>query len=279
MSGANGANGGRLAATFARRAAAGEKVLVAYLCVGDPSVDESIQIARAALDGGADVLELGVPFSDPTADGPVIARASQRAIRAGGGLEPTLRAARELRKTTDAPLVVFGYFNPLFVRGEERVVDEAADAGVDALLIVDLPLDEGAVLRARAKERGVAIVPLLAPTSSAARVDAVRALAAEGNAGFVYYVSLTGVTGSAAAPLVEASSVAGKLRERVGIPTVVGFGIDGPEKARAAAAHVDGVVVGTALVRCVEEGASAEARSSAVRSLIESLRGGLEPPR
>jgi len=277
VSGANG-SGGRLARTFTRRAAAKEKVLVAYLCVGDPTVDESIAIARAALDGGADVLELGVPFSDPTADGPVIARASQRAIRAGGGLDATLRAARELRRTTDAPLVVFGYFNPLFVRGEERVVDEAADAGVDALLVVDLPLDEGTRLRARARERGVAIVPLLAPTSSSERVDAVRDLAAEGNAGFVYYVSLTGVTGADQAPLVEASAVAGRLRQRVGIPTVIGFGIDGPEKARTAAEHVDGVVVGTALVRRVETGSSAEARCASVRDLIASLRSGLGSP-
>src|ERR1700722_19538621 len=160
----------RLSAAFARR-----KVLVAYLCVGDPSVDESIDLARACVGAGADIIELGMPFSDPTADGPAIARASQRAIAAGGGLVPTLRACGALRKAEpDAGIVLFGYYNPLFIRGEERVATEAGAAGADALLVVDLPIEEGAPLRTAAARHGVGIVPLLAPTSRTDRIAAVR---------------------------------------------------------------------------------------------------------
>jgi tryptophan synthase alpha chain len=151
------------------------KVLVAYLCVGDPGTDESIELARACVHAGADIIELGVPFSDPTADGPAIARASQRAIARGGGLAETLRAARALRAAEPgAGIVLFGYYNPLFVRGEARAVREAAEAGVDALLVVDLPIEESGALRAAAAANGLGVVPLLAPTSRADRVAAVR---------------------------------------------------------------------------------------------------------
>ena len=201
----------RIADTFARLALTKKKALVAYLFVGDPSVDESIALALGCVRAGADILELGNPFSDPTADGPSIARASQRAIANGGGLDGTLRAARAIRARTGVPIVLFGYYNPLFVRGEARAVDDAADAGVDALLIVDLPAPEGAALRARAAERGVAVVPLVAPTSAAGRAADLKAMGPR--AGFVYYVSVTGVTGSVAAPLDRASGR--RLRHRL----------------------------------------------------------------
>ncbi len=266
-----------LDALFAERRGAGKKVLVAYLCVGDPSPEESIALARACVDAGADVLELGVPFSDPTADGPSIARASQRAIRAGGGLGKTIDVARQLRAGgCEAPIVLFGYFNPLFVRGEQRSIDDAADAGIDALLIVDLPQGEGAELRTRAASKNIAIVPLLTPTSSDARVEEVRGLAASGSIGFVYYVSVTGVTGSGDAPLLEASRVASRLKEKHGAPTVIGFGIDTPEKARTAASLVDGAVVGTAIVREIEEGKTPEERIARVTKLVKALRQGLD---
>jgi len=266
----------RLDALFAERAARGRKVLVAYLCVGDPSVDESLAIARAALDAGADILELGMPFSDPSADGPAIARASERAIRAGGGIDATLKVARALREVSDAPLVAFGYYNPIFVRGEARTIADVAACGVDALLIVDLPIEEAGPLRAEAARRGVAIVPLLAPTSSPARVAAAKSAAAQWPVGFAYYVSVAGVTGSAALDADAASRRATTLRRELGVPVVVGFGVDSREKARAAAAGVDGVVVGTALVRCVEDGRSPDDRVSRVRALVSDLRAGLD---
>ena len=160
---------GRLERLFEARRAEGKRVLVAYLSVGDPTLEESADLARACVAAGADVLELGVPFSDPTPDGPAIARASQRAIRAGGGLGATLKVARSIRETSQAPIVLFGYYNPVFVRGEARTIDDAADAGVDALLIVDLPLGEGRELRDHALERAMSVIPLIAPTSAKAR--------------------------------------------------------------------------------------------------------------
>ena len=264
----------RIAETFAALAAKKKKALVAYLCVGDPSVDESVALALACVRAGADLLELGNPFSDPTADGPSIARASQRAIANGGGLEGTLRAARAIRAKSEVPIVLFGYYNPLFVRGETRVVDDAAEAGIDAFLIVDLPLEEGAALRARAAERGLAVVPLIAPTSAGARAAELKAIGPR--AGFVYYVSVTGVTGSVSAPLGQASAEAGKLRSATGLPVVVGFGVDSPDKARAAAEHVDGVVVGTAIVRQIEDGTTPQDRIERVETLVRTLRSGLD---
>lgn len=269
----------RLDSLFAARAAEKRKVLVAYLCVGDPSVDESFALARAAVLAGADVLELGVPFSDPTADGPAIARASQRAIAAGSGFAAATRVAKGLHDdpaTRATPIVLFGYYNPIFVRGEARAVAEAADAGVDALLVVDLPLDEAAPLRDEAKKRGLAVVPLLTPTSSPERVAGVKSASAKWPLGFVYYVSVTGVTGSAAVRADEAGAAAASLRAALGLPVVVGFGIDSGDKARAAAANVDGAVVGTALVKRIEDGATAEARARGVTELVAALRAGLD---
>jgi tryptophan synthase alpha chain len=239
-------------------------------------VEESVALACAAVDAGADVLELGVPFSDPTADGPAIARASQRAIAAGGGLVATLGAARAIRaRKPDVPIVLFGYYNPIFVHGEARVVAEAAGA-VDALLVVDLPIEEASVLRALAAPSGIVVVPLLAPTSSPDRTLAVMRANAEHGVGFVYYVSVAGVTGSATAPLEEASASAARLREELGLPVVVGFGVDSAAKARIAAAHADGVVVGTAIVRRIEDARTPAERHAAVTSLVAELRAGLD---
>lgn len=259
------------------RAFARGKALVAYLCVGDPSVEESIDLARACVRAGADVLELGVPFSDPTADGPAIARASQRAIAAGGGLAATLRAARAIRAAApDVGIVLFGYYNPIFVHGEARVAREAAEAGIDALLVVDLPIEESASLRDAARAAGVGVVPLLAPTSSAKRVALVKQTAAAGGVPFVYYVSVTGVTGSAAVDAREAGDRAASLRGELGLPVVVGFGIDSRDKARAAALHCDGAVAGTAVVRAIEGGATPAERRAAVERLVAELRAGVD---
>jgi len=264
---------GRLEQVFERRRAAGKKVLVAYLCVGDPSLEESIELALTATAAGADILELGVPFSDPTADGPTIARASERALARGGGLEATLRACAAVRARSPVPIVLFGYYNPIFVRGAERVTLEAKEAGVDGLLVVDLPVDASGPLRLLAEKEGLSVIPLLAPTSSPARTEAVRTARASG---FLYYVSLTGVTGAVAAPLEDASAAAGQLGAATGLPVVVGFGIDTGEKARQAALHADGVVVGTAIVRRIEEGPTPEARAESVGALLTSLRKALD---
>jgi tryptophan synthase alpha chain len=266
----------RIDRTLARLRQEKRRALVAYLCIGDPSVEESVELAVACAEAGADMLELGTPFSDPSADGPAIARASSRALTRGGGLGATLAAAKQIRARTDVPLVLFGYANPIFVRGEERTIDDAADAGIDALLVVDLPLEEGAALRRRAGERKLAVVPLLAPTSSEGRAAQLQAAGKIAPVGFVYYVSVAGVTGAAKAPLAEASERAGALRQATSLPVIIGFGIATPDDARSAGAHADGVVVGTALVKIVEEGATAEARRAGVTALIGALRAGLD---
>jgi tryptophan synthase alpha chain len=263
----------RLARAFGK----GRKALIAYLCVGDPGVDESIDLARACVRAGADVLELGVPFSDPIADGPVIARASQRSIAAGGGLAATLKAARAIRSTdADVGIVLFGYYNPLVARGEARAVADAAEAGVDALLVVDLPLEDGGDLRALAASRGLGTIPLLAPTSSAQRVSAVAEAAKGSPMPFVYYVSVTGVTGTSALEATSAGARAGALHTELSLPVVVGFGVDSREKARDAARQADGVAVGTAIVRLVEQGKTAIERRTAVERLISELRAGVD---
>jgi tryptophan synthase alpha chain len=256
-------------------------ILVAYLCVGDPSLEESLELAKACIAAGAHVIELGVPFSDPTADGPAIQRASERAIAAGGGLEATFRVAKTLRAAhPDVGLVVFGYYNPLFVYGEERAVRAAADAGVDAFLVVDLPPEEGASLRKTSAGLGLGVVPLLAPTSSDKRVALVKSVSAGAPVPFVYYVSMTGVTGAGGVDAQEAGHRAAALRATLGLPVVVGFGIDSRDKARAAAGQAgraDGVVVGTALVRAIEDGTSPEIRKASVSRIVRELVEGLSP--
>jgi len=247
--------------------------LVAYLCVGDPSVEDSKACALAAVRAGADLLEIGVPFSDPTADGPVIAAAAYRAIHHGGSLRSALDVVRAVRAESQAPIVLFTYYNPILAFGEERLPGVARDAGVDALLVVDLPPEEGATLRRAAKEAGLGFVPLLAPTSGAEREDAAFATAS----GFVYYVSITGVTGAAGVSMEEASERANALRVRARLPVVVGFGIDSGEKARVARRHgVSGIAVGTAIVKAIASGASTDARVAAVTALVKDLRSGLD---
>jgi tryptophan synthase alpha chain len=255
------------------------RALVIYLCVGDPSLDASLRCARAALEAGADILELGVPFSDPTADGPAIALASQRAIKAGSSLTRTIALAGELRKTTEAPLVLFGYYNPILVHGEQRTVAEAKAEGIDGLLVVDLPPEEGVILRDAARSASLDMIPLLTPTSGPDRVKAAVARAS----GFIYYVSVTGVTGKAGDDaLTEAAREAGELRAATHLPVVVGFGIDGPRKARIATSAVegasgaDGVVVGTAIVRAIEAGHDDESRAAEVKKLVGALRAALD---
>ncbi|MEZ4225359.1 MAG: tryptophan synthase subunit alpha [Polyangiaceae bacterium] len=263
---------GRLEHCFAACRHQGRPALVIYLTIGDPSVEDSLACARAALDAGADILELGVPFSDPTADGPTIAAASRRAIAGGGSLRAALSVAERLRAETKAPLVLFTYMNPVMAFGEARLPAAAAAAGLDALLLVDLPPEEGEALRSAARAADVGLVPLIAPTSSPARAGLLLGAAR----GFAYYVSLTGVTGTADAPLATAATAAKELAARHGLPVVVGFGVDSAEKAaQLAAAGVDGVVVGSAVVRAIAAANSRETRVSATHELVAGLRAAL----
>jgi tryptophan synthase alpha chain len=264
----------RIAACFSTLGAKKRTALVAYLVVGEPSVEESLECAQAALDAGADILELGVPFSDPTADGPVIAAAAFRAIQHGGSLPAALEVAKGLRRThATAPLVLFTYVNPVLAFGEARFPGAAREAGIDGLLLVDLPPEEGASLRAGVAREGLSVIPLVAPTTGREREPRVLA----GASGFVYYVSVTGVTGSQKAPLAEAGQHAAALKARSGLPVVVGFGIRTPEQAReVASAGVDGIVVGTELVRVIAETKDRASRPGAVADFVGRLRRGLD---
>jgi tryptophan synthase alpha chain len=263
----------RIDALFASCKEQNRTALVVYLTVGDPSLEDSLSCAEAALQAGADILELGVPFSDPTADGPTIAAASHRALQHGGSLRATLALAERLRQNSAAPLILFTYYNPLLAFGDAGLPRAAAQAGIDGLLVVDLPPEEGAELRAAARAEQLACIPLLAPTSDRERER--RALAQ--SSGFVYYVSMTGVTGSASLDVGAAGAAARALRERAGMPLVVGFGIDSPEKARQVADFgVDGVVVGSQMVRTISAEPDTNSRVAAVGRFVASLRAALD---
>jgi len=264
----------RIEAAFEARAAENKKVLITYLCVGDPDEAQSIDLALACAEEGADILELGCPFSDPSADGVAIARASQRSLARGGGLAETLRVAKAVRAKSSVPIVLFGYYNPLVVRGDEEAARAVAEAGVDALLVVDLPIDESMPLREAAASHRMGVIPLVAPTTKPDRIAMIRSIAATSPVPFIYYVSMTGVTGGAGATdvLASASAEAARVREATSRPTVVGFGIDSAARARVAAKGADGVVVGSEIVRRIETATSPDARIAQVRALVRELR-------
>jgi tryptophan synthase alpha chain len=246
----------RLAAAFARARADKRKALVIYLTGGDPDFETSRRLLVAAARAGADILELGVPWSDPSADGPVIQQASRRALQAGGGMRSALALCRAVRaEVPDVAIVLFGYANPIFVRGPEAFAAAAHDAGADAVLCVDWPPDEASELTSALRLRGIDYIPLLAPTSTPRRVQAVSAEAS----GFIYYVSMTGITGRNLADLDGPRKHIAEIRTLTGnrLPIAVGFGIATPEQARAVSQFADAVVVGSAAVKIVEKAAAA----------------------
>lgn len=248
------------------------KKLVAYVTCGDPSVDATVDVVVAAARAGADVVELGVPYSDPSADGPAIQRAMARALRRGATPRAVFDVVHRVRAAgCDVPIVVFGYYNPVFVSGAERFCRALADAGAQGLLMVDLPIDEAAELIPATRGAGLELVPLLAPTSTPARIARV----AELDPAFVYYVSLTGVTGAALARPAELGPRVAAIRAAVRRPVAVGFGIATPDDARAVAATADAVVVGTAIVRAIEDAAGdpAAAVGTLVGELAVAVRG------
>lgn len=241
---------GRLRSTFAECKQQNRAALVAYLTFGDPDPATSIDVVEAACRSGADIVELGVPFSDPSADGPTIQRAMERALEAGSTLSGALDAVAGLRgRGIATPIVLFGYYNPIFVMGPESFAARAANVGVDAVLTVDLPIDELAELAAPLAAHEVDVVPLVAPTSTPDRIARLNAFAPS----FAYYISLTGVTGARAQTPVDPARIA-QVRSAVAAPIAVGFGIRTPADAKSVAAIADGVVVGSALVERVGAG-------------------------
>ena len=261
---------GALRAVFDQGARDRRAVLVAYLTFGDPDPATSIEVLAACAEAGAGVIELGVPFSDPSADGPSIQRAMERALDAGGSLAGALDAVAALRaRGVTTPIVLFGYYNPVFVMGPEVFAARAAAAGVDAVLTVDLPLDELDELAVPLAAHGVAVIPLIAPTSTPDRIERLARFAPP----FVYYITLTGVTGVKLAAPVDPDRLA-LIRSASGAPVAVGFGIRSPADAARFAAVADGVVVGTVLVDQVANGPAAgapERVAALVRELVSAM--------
>ena len=220
-------------------------MLIPYFMCGYPSAAQSIELVLAAAEGGADIIELGVPFSDPIADGPVIQQAAERALRSGTSLRTILPMVTRLRARTQIPLVLMVYYNNIHAFGPERFCHEAAQAGIDGLIIPDMPPDEASPLKGPAAAAGLQLIFLLAPTSTAER----RTFVARQSQGFIYYVSLTGITGAKLLSVADVSKNVEKIRKVTHVPVAVGFGIATPEDAVNVAAIADGVIVGSAIVK------------------------------
>jgi tryptophan synthase alpha chain len=245
----------RLDATFATLRARRERALVAYFTAGDPSLAITRRLVVEAARRGADVIELGIPFSDPLADGPVIQRATQRALAAGVTLPRVLELVREMRGEVSAPLVFLTYYNPILAFGLKAFCRTSVEAGIDGVIVADLPPEEAGPLRAEAVTAGLDLVHLVAPTSTPERMRTI----ARASEGFIYMVSLTGVTGERAGVAPDLAQQLRALRAITTKPVCVGFGIGTPEQAALAGKAADGVIVGSAIVRLVEQyGASAE---------------------
>lgn len=265
----------RIGATFARCRAQGRAALVTYVMAGDPNWNTSKAVALACLEGGADILELGFPFSDPIADGPTLQRAAERALASGTTLARCLDLAAALRAKTAVPLVLMGYLNPVLAMGVETFFARCAQSGVDGVILPDLPPEEAGELLASAHRHGVRTIFLLAPTSTDDRCARVFSAAS----GFVYYVSVTGVTGARTQLPRDLGARLDSLRRESPVPVVVGFGISKPEQARTLAAHADGVVVGSAIVSRAAQGKSVSERARAVRHFVGALAAALRPRR
>ncbi len=271
----------RIDARFAELADQGRAALVTFLMAGDPDPQTALEILRALPEAGADVIEIGMPFSDPMADGPAIQAAGLRALKAGQTMAKTLQTVRSFREHDEAtPIVLMGYYNPIYSYGRERFLDEAAAAGVDRLIIVDLPPEADDELCLPAIARGLNFIRLATPTTDDRRLPAVLL----NTSGFVYYVSITGITGSRAPDTEAVAAAVARIKRHTALPVAVGFGVKTPEQAGAIAAASDGVVVGSALVEALrssldDNGAATAQTVPAVSRLVGTLAGGVRSAR
>jgi tryptophan synthase alpha chain len=267
----------RIDTRFAELKKHGRSAFITFLMAGDPDLGTSLAIIKALPKAGADVVEIGMPFTDPMADGPAIQASGLRALKAGTTLKKTLALVRDFRADDDAtPIVLMGYYNPIYVYGVEKFLIDAKSAGVDGLIIVDLPPEEDAELCLPAMQAGLNFIRLATPTTDDKRLPAVLA----NTSGFVYYVSITGITGSASADTVAVDKAVARIKRHTGLPVCVGFGIRTPEAARAIAQSSDGAVVGTALVDALCGSLDAEGRATvktvdAVAGLVAKLAQGV----
>lgn len=263
----------RIASTFKQLAEQGRSALIPFFTAGDPDPESAVPLMRAMVMGGADVIELGVPFSDPIADGPVIQRSSERALHHGVSLRGVIEMARTYRKEDQkTPLVLMGYANPIEQMGFERFADSAKEAGVDGVLVVDYPPEECEDLVTVLRSRNIDTIFLLSPTSTDERVAAVGKLAS----GYVYYVSLRGVTGASNIDIPDVSQQVERIRQFVDVPVGVGFGIRDGETAHAISKIADAVVIGSRIVLTIEESASGEAAVPRIASLMHEFREAMD---
>ncbi|WP_394708555.1 tryptophan synthase subunit alpha [uncultured Desulfuromusa sp.] len=261
----------RIDTTFAALKERQETALIPFVTAGDPDLKVTADIILTLVEAGADLIELGVPFSDPMADGPTIQAASERALAAGTTLSGVLQLVAEVRQKTEIPLVLMGYYNPVFCYGAERFARDAAAAGVDGLLLVDLPHEEATEISALMHESGIALITLLAPTTPRERMERLAA-AAEG---YLYYVSMTGVTGAKKISPQDIQPAVEDIKKMTAVPVGVGFGITTVADAQAVGAFADGVVVGSALVKIIEKNGKSEELLPEVAKFVTDLKRGL----
>ena len=272
---------GRIDRRFAELKKEGRAALVTFTMAGDPDHATSVAILKALPKAGADVIELGMPFTDPMADGPAIQAAGLRALKAGQNMKKTLAAVRDFRNGDDAtPLVLMGYYNPIYIYGVERFLDDAKAAGVDGLIVVDLPPEEDSELCLPAMKAGLNFIRLATPTTDDKRLPTVLT----NTSGFVYYVSITGITGAAAPDAQKVTAAVARIKRHTTLPVCVGFGVRTAAHARAIAAGADGVVVGSALVEAVRQSLGPDAKPSsasvtAVTDLARALAAGVRGAR
>lgn len=271
----------RIDRRMAKLKAEGRPALVTYFMGGDPDYDTSLAIMKALPKAGSDVIELGMPFSDPMADGPAIQAAGLRALKSGQTLAKTLRMASEFREGDDeTPIVMMGYYNPIFIYGVDRFLQDAKEAGIDGLIIVDLPPEMDNELCIPAVKAGINFIRLATPTTDEKRLPKVL----ENTSGFVYYVSMTGITGSALPDTSKVGSAVARIKAHTELPVCVGFGVKTAEQARAIGASADGVVVGTAIVNAVAnvigpDGKLVADPAEAVATLVDGLAHGVRRAR
>jgi tryptophan synthase alpha chain len=265
---------------FAALKGEGRSGLVTFITAGDPDYETSLSILKSLPGAGADVIELGIPFSDPMADGPAIQASSQRALKAGQTMKKTLSMARDFRSGDQTtPLVLMGYYNPIYVYPVDRFIADAVDAGVDGLIVVDVPPEEDEELRPAATAGGLNIIRLATPTTDARRLPAVLA----NTSGFVYYVSIAGITGTAAPDIDAVGAHVGRIKAHTDLPIAVGFGVKTKEQVSALASVTEGVVVGSALVSEIAEsldetGKASDTTEQRVLGLVERLSSALRQP-
>jgi len=261
----------RIDRKFEELRASGKKAFVSYIMAGDPDFDTSLEIVKGLPAAGVDVIELGLPFTDPMADGPIIQLAGQRALAAGMTLERTLELAREFRKGDDTtPIVLMGYYNPIYNRGVDKFLVDAKAAGIDGMIVVDLPPEEDSEMCIPAQAAGMNFIRLATPTTDDARLPKVL----QNTSGFVYYVSINGITGAAEADAADVGPEVARIKAQTDIPVIVGFGINTPDQAEAVAKVADGAVVGSAIVARIAVGDSVADVLTFVKTLSDGAHRG-----